>query len=136
MIDDTNENNDAGNYMINNKTTTSKSFGYKAKVIGNMAATNNTLETEILVPLKYLSKFWRSLDLSLINCEIEIDLPWPKDCILSEISITPEVLVNPVANPHTNQVPPTQPSGVTLQINSVMLYVPVVTLSVNNNIIF
>ena len=57
--DDANENNDAGNYRINNnKMTTSKSF---------------RLDVEV-VPLKYLSKFWRFLDLSLINCKIELDL--------------------------------------------------------------
>ena len=34
------------------------------------------------------SNFWRSLDLPLINCEIELDLSWSKECIISEISIT------------------------------------------------
>ena len=40
---------------------------------------------------KYLSNFWRSLDLPLSNCEIELDLSWSRNCILSEISRTPGV---------------------------------------------
>ena len=48
---------------------------------------NNILDTEVVVPLKYLSNFWRSLDLPLTNCEIEVDLPRSKGCIISEISI-------------------------------------------------
>ena len=31
------------------------------------------------------SDFWRSLDLPLINCEIELDLSWSKNCVLFEI---------------------------------------------------
>ena len=41
------------------------------------------LDAEVVVPLKYLSNFWRSRDLTLINCGIEIDLSWPKECIIS-----------------------------------------------------
>ena len=71
---DANENSDAGNYIINNsKTATSKSFEYKMKIIGGIPSNNNTLDTEPVVPLKYLSNFWRFLDFPLINCEIELD---------------------------------------------------------------
>ena len=59
---------------VNNRKTTSKSFEYKAKVIGRTPDDNNTLDAEVVVPLKYLSNFWRFLNLSLINCEIELDL--------------------------------------------------------------
>ena len=70
LNDDANENN-ADNYIIDNsKTVTSESFQYETKVIGSAPANNNTFDTEVVVPLKYLSNFWRSLDLSLINCEI------------------------------------------------------------------
>ena len=37
----------------------------------------------IPVPLKYLSKFWRSLEIPLINCKIELKLKWTKYCVLS-----------------------------------------------------
>ena len=50
---------------------------------------------------------WRSFDLPLINCEIENDLSWLEDCLISEISRTPEVRANTAANPPTDRVPPT-----------------------------
>ena len=65
-----NENNDANNYRINNnKSTTSKSFEYKTKIIRRTPNDNNVLDAEVVVPLKYLSNFWRSLNFPLINCE-------------------------------------------------------------------
>ena len=45
-----------------------------------------------------MSNFWRSLDFALINCEIELDLSWSKECIVSEIKKIPEVIANPDAN--------------------------------------
>ena len=51
-----NENNVADDYRINdNKTTTRNSFEYKAKIIGSTTVNINTLDTEVVVPLKYLS---------------------------------------------------------------------------------
>ena len=83
--DNENENN-AGNKRINNnKTITSDYFKYKTKLIGCTPDDNNILDAEVVVPLKYSSKFWRSLDLSLINYEIEVDLSWSKECIISKI---------------------------------------------------
>ena len=55
-------------------------------MIGSTSNNNNILHAEVVVPLKYLSNFWRYLDLSLINCEVELDLSWTKTCVLSEIS--------------------------------------------------
>ena len=63
--DDANENDAANNRINKIKTTTSKSFEYKTKLIGNMPNNNNILDAEVVVPLKYLSNFWRSLDLTL-----------------------------------------------------------------------
>ena len=60
--------------MINDNKTTSKCFEHKTKFIGSTPDDNNTLDTEVFVPLKYLSNFWRSLDLPLIICEIKLDL--------------------------------------------------------------
>ena len=64
-------------------STNSKSFIYKASIIGNTYNVDDDddnydankvgkNETEIVIPLKYLSNFWRSLDIPLINCEVEI----------------------------------------------------------------
>ena len=84
--DSANENNDANNFRINNnKTTTSKSFEHKTKVIGITPNNDSRLDAEVVVPLKYLSNFCRSLDLHLINCEIELDLSWSRYCVISEI---------------------------------------------------
>ena len=75
--DDENENHN-NNRINNNKTIASKSFKYKAQIIGSTPDNENRLTAEVVVPLKYLSNFWTSLDLSLINCEIELDLSWTR----------------------------------------------------------
>ena len=40
------------------------------------------VDVEIMVPLKYLSNFWRTLEMPLINCEIELILTWSRDRVL------------------------------------------------------
>ena len=80
---DANENKYANNKVNNNKKITNNSFEYKTKITDN-----NILDTEVVVPLKCLGNFWKFLDLPLINCKIELDLAWSKECIISEISIT------------------------------------------------
>ena len=75
MIEDANETNPAGNYRIyNNKTTTSKSFECKTNIMVSTPANNSILNTQVCFPLKSLSNFWGSLDLTLIKCEAELDL--------------------------------------------------------------
>ena len=132
--DNANENNAAGNEINQNKTITDKSFEYKIKLIGSILNYNNTLNTEVVVPSKYLSNFWRFSDLPLINCQIELDLLWSKKCIISEVSITPIVPVNPNANPPDPDVVATQTTGATFQVNNAKRYVSVVTLSIKDNI--
>ena len=125
--DSADENNDPNNYRINNnKTTASKSFEYKTELIGITASDTSKLNAEDVASLKYLSKFWISVYLLLINCEIELDSTWSK---YYEISRTPEV-------EGANPVDKTLTTGVTFQINNEKLYVPVITLSINYNIIF
>ena len=51
------------------------------------------------IPLKYLSNLRRSLDLLLFTCETELDLRWPRNCVIFEISRTAAVAGNPDANP-------------------------------------
>ena len=72
----------------------------------------------------------------LINCEMELDLPWSKESIISEISITPKIPANPDANLPAQEVATIQTTRVTFQINGAKLYVPVVNLSINDNIKF
>ena len=72
--------NDNNNSRINNsKTITSKSFEYKTKLIESTPNNNNTICRSCCC-IKYLSNFGRSLDLLLINCGIELDLRWTKNC--------------------------------------------------------
>ena len=85
--DSAKENNDSTNYRINkNKITTSKYFKYETKIIKRTLKDNNILDEEVFVSSKYLSNFWRSLDLTIINCKIELDLKLTKNCVKSEIS--------------------------------------------------
>ena len=41
---------------------------------------------EIVVPLKHLSNFWRTLDMPLINCEVSLTLTWSENCVLTDIT--------------------------------------------------
>ena len=53
----------------------SESFKSKIKITGKTSNNNNNnKDVEIMVPLKYLSKFWRTLELTLINCEVNVVL--------------------------------------------------------------
>ena len=90
----------------------------------------------MLFRVKYLSNFWRSLDLPLITCEIELDFSWSKEDIISEISITHSVPPNTDANPLVQEMASIQKTGATFQINNAKFYVPVVTLSINDKIEF
>ena len=135
VIEDAIENNEFGNYRINNNMTKwSKSFECKGKVEGSSTTDNKTLDTDVVVRLKYLSNFQKFLDWPLVNCEIELDLSWLEDCIISEISRTPEVPPNSAANLPTDRFLPKQTTGGPFQINSTKLYVPVVTLYMDDNI--
>ena len=104
-----------------------KSFKYKAKLLGNTAAqpspntANRILKNaKIVVPLKYLSNFWRSLDMLLINCKVELKLRWSKHCVLSEGSTD-----NVNGNNNDNNI--------IFTIRDTKLHVPVVTLSTRDN---
>ena len=71
----------------------SQSLKYKAALLEKAAdAVNNTnssvKEAKIVFPLKYLSNFWRSLEMPLINCKVFLELNWIEDCILSSAGNT------------------------------------------------
>ena len=61
------------------------------------------------VPLKYLSNFWRSLEMPFINCKIHLELNWSRDCVMSPIGDR------------------------TFKITNTKLCLPIVTLSSKNN---
>ena len=66
-----------------------------------------------MVPLKYLNNFWITHEMPLINCEIELILTWSADCVIIYTDVN-------------NQVP-------TFTITETNLYVPIVTLSNQDN---
>ena len=57
-------------------------FKFKQKLTGS-AGDDGTKNVEIMVPLKYSSNFWRTLEMPLINCEINLVLTWPGNCVIS-----------------------------------------------------
>ena len=81
------------------------------------------IEVEIVIPLKYLGNFWRALNMPLISCELSLELKWDKNCI-----ITSQQIVNLDGGDNA------APTDASLAINDCELYVPVVTLSKNDEI--
>ena len=59
----------------------SETFKYKSNIVGKAPEDNDSLtNAKVVVPLKHLSNFWRSLNIPLINCEVELILTWSKNC--------------------------------------------------------
>ena len=85
-------------------------FKYKASLIGNTENNGTKNGVKIAVPLKYLSNFWRSLEMPLINCKVELSLKWIENCLL------------------------TTATTATFKITDAKLYVPIVTLSAEDNV--
>ena len=128
-------NDDDDDNLNNIKVVNSNDFKYKNKIIGNTynvnateagydANKNGTQEIELAIPLTYLGNFWRALNIPLISCEVSLELKWNKNCI-----ITSQELRQVGARPRDNA-----PTGATLNINDCKLYVPVVTLSKDDEI--
>ena len=103
----------------------------RTKIIGRTPDDNNLLDPQVVVSLKYLSKFWRFLHLYLFKCETELNFWWTKNCIISAV-----VAGNQNANPSFPDTAKTQTTGATFQVSNAKFYLPVVTISINNNIKF
>ena len=88
------------------------SFKYKPSIIGNTENNGTKNRVKIAVPLKYLSNFWRSLEMPLINCKVELSLKWIENCVLTTAA-------------NANKA--------TFKITDAKLYVPIVTLSIEDN---
>ena len=88
---------------------------------------NSRLNTEVVIPLNYLSNFWKSLYLYLINFEVALGLRRAKDFVISETPRTAAVSED-------NRVKATATTSATFQINDAKLYVAVVTMSIKDNI--
>ena len=98
--------------IIFSENNTTDSFKFKAKITGQ-TGNNGTKDVEVMVSLKYLSNFWRTLEMPLINCEVNLILTWSSNCVL-------------IASTVQNQ-------AATFEITDTKLYVPVVTLSTQEN---
>ena len=81
-------------------------------------------ETEVVIPLKHLSNFWRTLNIPLINCEIELILTWSKNCALVDMA------VRAAGN---NNDPPAIVAPI---VTDTKLHILVITLSIENDKIF
>ena len=94
----------------NNNLANSKSFKSKIKITGGTPAGCNEKDVEIMVPLNYLRNFWRILEMPLINCEVSLILTWSSTCVI------------------TNSTGEGK-----FEITDTKLFVPVVTLSTQDN---
>ena len=94
----------------NDNLANSESFKSKIKITGKTPNDNNVKDVEIMVSLKYLSNFWRTLEMPLINCEVNLILTWSSTFVI------------------------TNSAGVgTFSITDTKLYVPALTLSTQEN---
>ena len=100
------------NAIDNLTAKNSSSFKYKISLLGDSNVDGGIvkLNVKVVVPLKYLSNFFRSLEMPLINCKIKLNLTWKKECVLS-----------------------TDAGNAAFIINDTKMYVPVVTLSKEDN---
>ena len=94
----------------NDNIADSESFKSKVKITGKTPNNGNTKDVEIIVPLKYLSNFWRTLEMQLINREVNLILTWSRDCVITNFEGEGKFTVT-----------------------EIILYVPVVTLSTQDN---
>ena len=103
------------NLGIDNGTFNSQLFKYKAALVRKTADVNNgngfVKNTKIVVPIKYLSNFWRLLEMPLIKCKVHLELNWIEDCILCSAG-----------------------GSANFKITDAKLHVLIVTLSTKNNV--
>ena len=102
-------NDDNADIIANN----SKPFNYRAKIVGIVNGSEH--EAKLVVPLKYLSNFFRSLEMPLINCKINLELNWSQNCVLA--THAGAAGADGIAR------------DITFTITETRLYVPIVTLS-------
>ena len=89
---------------------------------------------EIVVPLKHLSNFWRTLDMPLINCQLSLTSTWSENCVLTDITTQAAREVNTYADPPVGAREKIDaPTNATFKTTGTKLYVPVVTLSTEND---
>ena len=105
--------NNNGDIVDFNGANVTDSFNFKAKITGQTDDDGEINNVEIMVPLKYLSNFRRTLETPLINGEVNLILAWSANCVIVYTNVA-------------NQV-------ATFAITEANLDVPVVTLSTQDN---
>ena len=73
--------NNNGDIIDFNGANATDSFNFKTKITGQTDNNVRIDNVEITVPLKYFSNFWRTLEMPLINCDVNI-LTWSADCVI------------------------------------------------------
>ena len=132
LSDDNNSNNFPNTNLVN-----FNAFEYENKINGNTydvaagaaghnANTVGKQDVELAIPLKYLGNFWRALNIPLISCEVFLELKWNNNCVITSLEQRQVDAGPPEVNGTT--------TGATLAINDCELYVPVVTLSKDDEI--
>ena len=139
LSDEANSNNN-----LNKNVISSESFKYKTSITGSTCNVDERLtnaegnqvnnpnydadksgkkKVEIVVPLKYLSNVWRSLDMPLINCEVSLSLTWSENCVITSLE----------RREITNTRRDSSSTDATFKIKDIKFYVSVVTLSTKND---
>ena len=130
LSDDADDNN-----FDNIKVVNSNTFKYKNKITGNTynvnagdqgydVNKNGMQEVELTIPLKYVGKFWRALNIPLISSEVFLELKRDKNCVITSLE------QRDIGGGNRDNAP----TGATLAINDCKLYVPAVTLSKDDEI--
>ena len=139
-------NNADDNNFGNIKAVNSNKFKCKNKIIGNtydvdaripnpdgagqinnpiyIVNKNGMQEVELAIPLKYLGNFWSALNIPVISCEVSLELKWDKNCVITSLE------QRAIGGGNRDNAP----TGATLSITKCELYVPVVTLSKDDEI--
>ena len=116
-----NDSENSLNVALDNSTY----FQYRASLLGKASDANGNARslknTKIVAPLKYLSNFFRSPEISLINCKIHLELNWNNNYV---IYVTNTYAGGDNANNRKT----------TFKIRSTKLYVPIATLSTKDNV--
>ena len=131
-------NDGSDNNFDNRNVVNSEAFKYKNKITGNTynvdavaqgydVNKNGTQKIELAIPLKYLGNFWKALNIPLISCEVFLELKWNKNCVITSLERRQVVAGPPVVRDNAR-------TGATISITDCKLYVPVVTLSKDDEI--
>ena len=130
--------NDGDDNFANRNVVNPNAFKYKNKITGNSynvdaaaagydANKEGTQAIELAIPLKHLGNFWRALNIPLISCEVSLELKWNENCVITSLE-----------NRIINAGPPVLRGNVrtsaTLSITDCKLYIPIVTLSKDDEI--